>query len=957
MRGHTLVVFLLAIVPFAAAGGPLYVTGAGFDAPARGRAVTWRGGTLAYFVDQGALSPVVSSARAEELIASAFAPWNSVPTAAVRISRGGALAQDVSGANVLRGEGGLSVPDDVHPTAAHKPLAIVLDADGAVTEALIGSGASLQCNTHAVYGEHDSFSADGHFLHAYVVINGRCFAAEQQVTRLRYLLMRIFGRMLGLGWSQLNESVLTGRPLPGAEDYAGFPLMHPLGLRCAPECLPNPYALRADDVASLSRLYPVTAGNAAAFPDKQPHAADTARIHGSVRFVNGAPMQGVNVVARLVDPVTGRASRRVAFSSVSGFLFRGDGGNSVTGWSNGGHPRDRFGSSHGALAGYFDLAGLSIPAGAGTATYAITVEPVDPLYIDDLAVGPYAQGGPTPSGSVLTAFVEVRRGETFLRDIIMEGSATDMRDPLAGSSPWSPVELPRGGIWTGALAAIGEEDAFVFSGRAGRSFALELTALGDDRLPSNRKAELVAGVWAASEPADQPPLVAAAAFNSTRAGTTRLEGYIHADVPLRIVLADRRGDGRPDFRYVARLLFVESVSPQRLRSGGGESVVIQGVGFRRGIAVEFGNVQARVLRVSPQSIVVEAPPLSAGAWAVTVRDPATGLAAGIEAGSGVIYGAHPGDSIELLSGANPPLTAGAPAPNPIRVRVLDGASGRPLARAQVAFTTSAPNAVLAPCGRSSCVLVTDALGEAAVSVTPHSAGAFTVTAALPNGRSVAADLVVSSSTLDVAALEPLIFAAEGASFQRPLVARALSHGVPLPGRSVAFRVTEGRAVVTATAVSDAQGDAPSLLAVNAHSSTVAVVACVLPGESPCATFTIHAVPLAGAKLEFVSGANQVITAGAFAPLGVRVSHEGKPLAYAPVRFVETAVSGASLSRTGGPQRQSIKVLRGAERVIPTGTAGYASHVPSVPPAGALHVAVWAGEACLETVLQSLSPPP
>ena len=66
-------------------------------------------------------------------------------------------------------------------------------------------------------------------------------------------------------------------------------------------------------------------------------AANTIRIHGSIYFPDvrgnpGQPMQGVNVVARLVDPNTGQPSRRYVATAVSGFLFRGHAGNHVSGF-------------------------------------------------------------------------------------------------------------------------------------------------------------------------------------------------------------------------------------------------------------------------------------------------------------------------------------------------------------------------------------------------------------------------------------------------------------------------------------------------------------------------------------------------------------------------------------------------------------------------------------------------
>jgi len=61
-------------------------------------------------------------------------------------------------------------------------------------------------------------------------------------------------------------------------------------------------------------------------------------------------MQGVNVMARWVDPTTDLASRAYAAASVSGFMFRGYAGNPVNGPNDGsGQPFDRFGSDDAAV--------------------------------------------------------------------------------------------------------------------------------------------------------------------------------------------------------------------------------------------------------------------------------------------------------------------------------------------------------------------------------------------------------------------------------------------------------------------------------------------------------------------------------------------------------------------------------------------------------------------------------
>src|SRR5206468_3500861 len=119
-----------------------------------------------------------------------------------------------------------------------------------------------------------------------------------------------------------NPNVITRKPPPTAGDYAGFPVMHefdPQGCRPVTICYSNngsvhPAQPKPDDQAALSRLYPVTAQNLANFPGKQILAQSTARIWGTVYFDDGTgqaaqPMQGVNVVARWIDPATGLVSR------------------------------------------------------------------------------------------------------------------------------------------------------------------------------------------------------------------------------------------------------------------------------------------------------------------------------------------------------------------------------------------------------------------------------------------------------------------------------------------------------------------------------------------------------------------------------------------------------------------------------------------------------------------------
>src|SRR5581483_859172 len=335
---------LLILTPGAFAGGPLYVGSNGVPQ-------TWAKGQITYYTDQGDLSPLLPSNQADQFVADAWSRWSSVPLASLTVIRGGQLDENVTGANY-------ATAIDIAPDSS-KPAAIIYDGDGSVIDALLGSGAGARelCSTNAVLGHVDRISDDGHLAHAIVVINGNCAQFASDLPFLHYQLVRVLGRILGLDYSQLNENIVTGKPAPTMDDYAGYPVMHPLGVVCTElSCMSNADAPRMDDRAALARLYP-----SATF------SATTVRVHGIVRFpswrgVPGQGMQGINVVARRVDPTSGRVSGQYAASCVSGFLFRGNAGNPMTGYTNAlGIRWDTQGSSDAPREGFYDLSGLEVP--------------------------------------------------------------------------------------------------------------------------------------------------------------------------------------------------------------------------------------------------------------------------------------------------------------------------------------------------------------------------------------------------------------------------------------------------------------------------------------------------------------------------------------------------------------------------------------------------------------------
>ena len=170
-------------------------------------------------------------------------------------------------------------------------------------------------------------------------------------------------------------------------------------------CYSNPDIPKMDDMDALVRLYPGSAQTAG-------------RIYGSVYFTDASgnaaqPMQGVNVVARLIGG-TGQPSRQYVATSVSGFLFCGNAGNIVDGYLDGnGLPYNQWGSSDPALEGFYDLGQLTIPAGQTSAQYQLSVEALDPNW--SMGVEPYGPTQVTPSGSFVPVVLTLQNGSKGIR--------------------------------------------------------------------------------------------------------------------------------------------------------------------------------------------------------------------------------------------------------------------------------------------------------------------------------------------------------------------------------------------------------------------------------------------------------------------------------------------------------------------------------------------------------------
>ena len=880
------------------AGGPEFVAGASyFDPTTKGMPLAWAQGAVTYYTDQGNLSAILPGASADSFVASAFGQWSSIPTAAVAAVRGGQLAEDISGANVTVVNGGLSMPADILPSATGSPVGIVYDFDGAVTDALLGSGASnsAYCATNSVFGGVDNLGTTAQFLHALIILNGICAQTSSQLPDLQYHLVRVIGRVLGLDWSQANLNVITRNPPPLATDYAGFPVMHQTDpVSCLPVaiCYSNhgavdPSLPKMDDQAALSRLYPVTAQNLTSFPGKQVFSQVTARIHGGVYFTDASglaaqAMQGANVVARWIDPSAQQPSGTAVASSVSGFLFCGNAGNVVTGYTDStGLNFDRFGSADQMLEGFFDLAGLQIPNGASTAQYQLTVEAVDPLWSEN--VGPYGSSVQVqPSGAAQQIIVNVTLGGDVQQDILMQGSAIQKKQWYAPTSFAAPVQVPASGNWGGTLSGYGAADFFQFSAQANRTLSVVVNARDDSGNLSQSKGLPVVGMWSLANPGQSPsPANTLSAFNTAYFGETRLDAQILQSTTFRLGIADYRGDGRPDYLYNARVFYGGNVVPARASVAGGTSLTIQGLGLQSNTSVQAANVATPVLASAATQLLVDTPAAADGVYDLQLGDVSSG---GSSAMSGVLtVGAGPSDIIRKISGTNPATPVGGQAATPFTVMVVAADGITPVAGASVQFS-SAPAVAFSACGSAaSCTVLTDQSGLASTFMTVLSANVITLTAKLApasysNAQQVQATLLGTSSQLDLSLTTPVVWIAQGATVSWPLTARVLANGNPAGAMSVNYQITRGGGTLSApAALTGSNGYATVNLQLSSVAAAVQVSVCVAPSNSPCQVFNATVVATSSLQLQPVAGSLQITASGrSFQPVVVRVMDSSSP---------------------------------------------------------------------------------
>ncbi len=320
------------------AGGPLVVGGPTFGV--EGQPFVWDNShPVQYRTDTGVLGDMSNSVAIAH-VQAAMAVWTGVPTANLNTVNIGPI-QGVTGGHVA------SVADfnTLQGSCSNgSQTPIVFDSSGALFSELIGDASVIGFTSLC------KLSSDGHVQSALSAFNG---AAGLSDTQQDHVMEHEFGHLFGLDHS------LPGTDPCGtsADDIAALPIMY--------FTLESQTGLTVDDKAWISKLYPSSSFNSV-----------YGTITGKVLFSDGQnAVQDALVSAHSARPGSSAAEdRSQAWSSVSGFRFTGNPGQSFTadylpcpadaGCPHGFYGNNADGSSFGSrvpsLIGWYEI---PVPAG------------------------------------------------------------------------------------------------------------------------------------------------------------------------------------------------------------------------------------------------------------------------------------------------------------------------------------------------------------------------------------------------------------------------------------------------------------------------------------------------------------------------------------------------------------------------------------------------------------------
>ncbi|MGH9862843.1 MAG: hypothetical protein ACRD35_05400 [Candidatus Acidiferrales bacterium] len=383
------------------AGGPLIV---GSSATGFNDAVpfVWNTATEIPYRTDGPLTltaialGTLTKAQADARVTAMFQVWEDVPTSSIGFTRAPTSSGNIKSVGAVFTDGDVTTVNEYNAVVgtcgderldAGKQSPIIYDRDGTLFGAL-GQPSSVigfasPCDVAFVGGVN-------RITGGFAALNGKWIdgnpAFELTPDEFDQAFTHEFGHFAGLDHSQINLNVLSqGVGTCTLDDTAGLPLMFPI-LHCQARVSSGLPPLAPDDIAWISFLYP--AGT---------FSTTFGRIDGRIFFSDGqTQLQGANVIARQVDDpatLTVNESKRNAVSVVSGYLFTGNPGQSVTciGLSCTNVGGDSFGSRDPTLIGFYE-----IPATPATGDYTVEIESIDPGFVAGSRVGPMLTQIPLP---------------------------------------------------------------------------------------------------------------------------------------------------------------------------------------------------------------------------------------------------------------------------------------------------------------------------------------------------------------------------------------------------------------------------------------------------------------------------------------------------------------------------------------------------------------------------------